>query len=206
MKKNWNNLASGYTLVEILVVVSIFLLASTMILSFVKQGFQVNRFVMEQSDAIRSARKGMEYLIKEIREASPAENGSFPIDTADDQNLIFYSDIDSDELVERVRYYLDGTNLMKGIIEPSGFPPVYTSEEQTKLISPYVRNGATPIFYYYNGDYPQDTENNPLPTPAQVNNIKLIRMLLQVNLDPAQAPESFILISNSQIRNLKNNL
>jgi len=197
---------AGFTLIETIITLGIFLLIITAVTAFVAQGFRVNRFTLHQSEAISQARKGMDSLVKEIREASPAENGSYPIETADDQNLIFYSDIDADELVEKIRYFLDGTDLKKSIIEPTGFPPEYSGVEQITTISQYIRNDTIPLFYYYNRDYPTDTENNPLTTPAAVNEIKLIRIFLEVNVDPGQAPEHFILISNSQIRNLKDNL
>jgi len=197
---------AGFTLTETIITLGIFLLVTTAITAFIAQGFRVNRFTLHQSGAISQARKGMDFLVKEIREASPAENGSYPIEIADDQNLIFYSDIDADELVEKIRYFLDGTNLKKGITEPTGFPPEYSEAEQITTISQYIRNDTDPLFYYYNRDYPNDTENNPLDTPAAVNEIKLIRIFLEVNVDPGQAPKHFILISNSQIRNLKDNL
>ena len=196
----------GFSLLEMIVVLSIFLVVSTIVTSFVAQNFRVNRFALEQSDAINQARRGMDIMVRELREASAAENGSFPVDTASDQTLIFYSDIDADALLERVRYFLDGTELKKAVLDPSGFPPVYTGEETINTISQYVRNDLTPIFYYYNKDFPNDTINNPLETPAAVNQIRLVKILLEINVNPAQAPKHFILISNSQLRNLKDNL
>ena len=203
---NCKNNLKGFTLIETLVVLSIFTLAVILVGSFVVQGFKINRFTMEQGDAISYAQKGIDIMVKEIREASPSENGSYPITLALDQSITFYSDIDADEMVEQVRYYLDGTDLKKATINPSGFPPVYTGEETVSTISRYVRNNPDPIFYYYNGDFPGDEENNPLTTPAPTNEIRLVRVFLKVNVDPEKAPEHFILISNSQLRNLKNNL
>jgi len=200
------NQAQGFTLIEALVTIGIFLLILSAVTAFIAQSFKVNRFSIQQSDAINQTRKGIDIMIKEIREASPAENGSYPIDTAQNQTLTFYSDIDQDEFVERVRYFLDGSNLKKAVSKPSGFPPLYSDEEQIITISEYVRNDADPIFYYYNKDFPTDTENNPLSMPVAINEVRLIRIFLKVNVDPAYAPDDFVLISNSQLRNLKDNL
>ncbi|MDX9893294.1 MAG: prepilin-type N-terminal cleavage/methylation domain-containing protein [Patescibacteria group bacterium] len=197
---------NGFTITEMLIAIFIFLLVTTFTTSFVVQNFKVNRFALEQSEAINNARKGMDIIVKELREASPSENGSYAVASAQNQSLTFYSDIDADESVEKVRYFLEGSELKRGITEASGFPPVYDGIEDINIISEYVRNGSTPIFYYYNANYPTDTQNNPLPTPAEVNQIRLVRIFLEINVDPGQAPEHFILISNTQLRNLKNNL
>jgi len=205
MKNNFIK-QSGYSLLEILITMGIFLIVIVFVTAFVSQSFKVNQFTMEQSEAINHARKGIDLMVKEIRESSPAENGSYPIENADSQTITFYSDIDADELVEKIRYFLDGTDLKKGTTEPSGFPPVYTGEETIITVSKNVRNNESPVFYYYNSDYPTDTVNNPLTVPAGVNEIRLIRVILTVNVDPNKAPENFVLISNAQIRNLKDNL
>lgn len=197
---------SGMTVLELLIVMGIFSMAVLGVVGFIIQSYKANLFADQQSEAISQARRGLDTMIKEIREASPSENGSYPIDSAQTQNLIFYSDIDSDEEIERIRYTLTETDLIKGVTEPSGFPPEYINPEQTKILSRYVQNGSEPIFYYYNGDYPNDTENNPLSYPVQIQHVRLIRTYLKINVDPRRAPEDFLLISNSQIRNLKDNL
>ena len=203
-KKSHNQ--SGLSLLEIVVTLGIFSMAIVGVSTFITQSYKANLLANEQAEAIENARTGTDIMVKEIREASPAENGAYPIEVANDQNLIFYSDIDSDELIEKVRYYLDGTNLIKAVTDPSGFPPEYINPAQETIISRYVQNGTEPLFYYYNADYPIDTVNNPLITPAAVNNIRLVRTYLKINVDISRAPDNFILISNSQIRNLKDNL
>ena len=197
---------TGYSLLEVMMTLGIFLIVVFGLSAFISQNYRATLFADEQSEAIQQARRGVEQMVKEIREALPAENGAYPIELANDQTLIFYSDLDADELVERVRYTLEGTNLVKGVTEPEGFPPAYTTPEETTILSRYVQNGSEPIFFYLNGNYPTDTEDNPLQTPAPVNQIRLVRVFLEINVDPSRAPENFALISNSQLRNLKDNL
>lgn len=192
---------------EVIVAVAIFLVSVLILGDFIRQAFDSNRFTLELSDAINFAKKGIDTMEKELREASYADNGDYPLASSTSQSIIFYSDIDTDEMSERVRYFLEGTELKKGVINPTGNPAQYLSgSEVVTTISQYIRNGTDPIFYYYNGDYPADTVNNPLPNPVNVNRVKLIRMILNVNIDPIKAPGDFNLEIFVQPRNLKNNL
>lgn len=198
---------AGISLLEIIIYIAIFSLAIVITTNFIVQGYKVYYFGQEQSDAIRSAQAGVETMVREIREARSADNGAYALELADDQEFIFYSDVDQDELTEKVRYFLDGATLKKGIIKPSITEPItYDGPETITVISEYVHNGANPIFYYYNGDWPEDTQNNPLPSPARLIETKLMQVNLRINVVPTRAPEDFILESYSQIRNLKTNL
>lgn len=199
---------SGFTLLESIVAITIFVIATFIVMEYIVQGYKSNQFVIELSDAVEYAQKGIETMEKEIREASYADTGDFPIVDANNQSFTFYGDIDSDDNVEKVRYFLTGTNLIKGVTEPTVTPPIeyLAINEATSTISQYVNNGSDPIFYYYNGNYPADTTNNPLTTPSDVNVIKLVRLFLKINLVPARAPDDVILDIFVQMRNLKNNL
>ncbi len=199
---------SGLSLMEILVALGILLLVTALVWMFVKQSYFFQSFVFEQSTSINEAQRGVETLVKEAREAMPADTGAYPIESADKFELIFYSDYDRDVTVERVRYFLSGSDFIKAVTEPSGSPLVYSpqNEEQT-IISRYVRNTQDePVFTYYNGDYPDDTEHNPLPTPADPLALRLVHIRLKINAIPDKAPKEFILESDVQIRNLKDNL
>ncbi|HRY63085.1 MAG TPA: hypothetical protein P5267_00545, partial [Patescibacteria group bacterium] len=163
---------------------------------------------LEQSTSINEAQRGVETMVKEIREAMPADTGAYPIEKADKFELIFFCDYDRDVSVERVRYYLDGSDFIKGVTEASGSPLQYLPQNETTVIlSRYVRNTPEePVFTYYNGDYPGDIENNPLTAPADPATLKLIHVRLHINAIPEKAPKSFILESDVQVRNLKDNL
>ncbi len=176
-------------------------------MSFVIIDLKAHRFAMEQNEAITHAQKGIQTMVKEIREASISDAGDYPVSAADSQELIFFADIDKDLAVERVRYYLEGSDLKKGTIEPSGWPVQYSlGDEQIIVLSKYVRNGSDPIFYYYDGLTPSPTSTEPLAAPADVDEVRLIRMYLKINFNPMIAPDNFELDSYAQIRNLKDNL
>ena len=107
----------GITLMEVILAVAIFVLATFMIAIFIIQNFQAQNFSMEQSLAIGEARRGVETMVKELRETLPGDTGAYPIESANDQQLIFYADYDRDDAIEKVRYWLDDTEFKKGVIE-----------------------------------------------------------------------------------------
>lgn len=96
----------GFTLIETVVAIFIFVLALGSVVGFIVAAYRTQSYTWEQSIAIDEARRGIETMVKEIREAQTADDGSFPIEKADDKEFIFYSDIDKDGQAERVRYFL----------------------------------------------------------------------------------------------------
>ena len=197
----------GFSLIEVIVTVFIFTLTLGAVTGFIIYFYRSYSYNFEQIQAINEARKGIETMVKEIREARYGDDGSYPLEEAGDFQFIFYSDIDRDDLTERVRYFLEGTDFKKGVVEPSGDPPQYIlADENVSILSSYVRNTSQPIFTYYNGDWPTDTINNPLPTLARLTETKLMHVYLKVNIDPNRPPDDFELESDAQIRNLKTNL
>ncbi|MBI4708842.1 MAG: prepilin-type N-terminal cleavage/methylation domain-containing protein [Candidatus Portnoybacteria bacterium] len=203
-----NKSQKGFSLIELMIVMFIFVLGISVLFSLVVYSYRGHAYVFQQATAINEARRGVETMVKEIREAKTGEDGSYAIDQAGDFEFVFYSDIDSDDSVERIRYFLDGSDFKKGVVEPSGDPPEYVLAGETfSVLSYYVRNGiTTPVFSYYNGDWPQDTVNNPLPTLTRLTDTKLMHVFLKINVDPARPPDNFELESDTQIRNLKTNL
>jgi len=99
----------GFTMVETMVTIAIFSLVIGATMGFITISYKTYGFSWQQSVAINEARKGIETMVKEIREARTGDDGSYPIEKARDKEFIFFSDIDKDEEVERVRYFLGTT-------------------------------------------------------------------------------------------------
>jgi len=97
---------NSFTLIETVVTVFIFALAMGAISGLVIMGYRIHSFTWQEATAIGEARKGIESMIKEIREARVGDDGAYIIEKAEDYEFIFYSDIDKDEAVERVRYFI----------------------------------------------------------------------------------------------------
>src|SRR3989344_4644245 len=115
----------------------------------------------------------------------------------------FYSDIDDDGLKEKVRYFLNGPLLQKGVIKPTGSPLSYNpaSEKITTLI-PNVTNAT--IFTYYDENY--DGAGAELTSPINIPVVRLVKITITIDKDPNRAPVTTIFSTQVSIRNLKDNL
>lgn len=120
---------AGFTLVETMVAVFIFILISGLTFLFIFFIYRYYKTNWQQSVAIEEARRGVETMVKEIRMASPSQDGSYPIEKAEDKEFVFYSDIDGDGDIERVRYFLGTVN----------------SGSQTKECETFIKGGACDV-------------------------------------------------------------
>jgi hypothetical protein len=185
-----------------LVVIAVSTAAMVAIVTSVLYFYRTNAATVEQAFAIDSARKGVEFVVRDLREATYSEEGAYPIVSAGPTSLTFYSDIDRDSSVERIRYFLDGTNLKKGVTDAFGDPLTYDGGLETiSLISDSVRNGAlgVPIFSFF------DSAGNSIDGTA-VTEVSFVTINLTVNINPSRLPEDFTLRSSTTLRNVKTNL
>lgn len=208
LKKNANPKKSqGFTLIEILIVLVLMSVLAGALLTLQYILAQNQIVVWRSYISVNEANNNVTALVREVRTARYSDSGTYPLVTAEDNELIFYSDDDFDGQAERVRYFLDNATLSKGVIEPTSYPVSYPqNQEKVKVISENIRNGATPVFTYYNQDWPQDTINNPLTTPASPAQVKLIKIYLRLNTNDNQPNKDYIIESYTQVRTLKENL
>ncbi|PIS13549.1 MAG: hypothetical protein COT67_01155 [Candidatus Tagabacteria bacterium CG09_land_8_20_14_0_10_41_14] len=96
----------GLTIIETLAAIGIFTLLMVTVSSLIISIYRSQDYSWQQAMAINEARRGIEIMSKEIREARDASDGSYVIEKAEDKEFIFYSDIDDDGKAERVRYFL----------------------------------------------------------------------------------------------------
>lgn len=213
MKKNYQLLTTnpqfnkGYTFIEVLIVLVLMgILGSALVgLQYILSQNQI--VAWRNYLSVEGANSSITTLVREIRTARDGDNGAYSLELAEDNQIAFYSDYDFDGKTERLRYFLAGPQFSKGVTEPTGYPITYPSDqEKVKVITNLVRNQENPVFYYYNGDWPTDTENNPLLTPASLSDIKLIRLYLRLNTTPNEPEKDYVLESFSQVRMLKENL
>ncbi len=204
MKKTKN---AGFTLVEISVGLTVTIIIGLAIagLQYIISKSQVA--VYNGSIKVEYANSNVSAMVKEIRTAHNGDNGSYVIESATPTSFIFYSDIDADGKTERVRYYLNGTSLMKGIIKPTGSPITYPSaSEQIRVVSDGVQNGATPVFSYYDKNWPTDTINNPIVSPVNASKVRVVKIYLRINTIANDSIHDYVMDSSAMIRTLKDNL
>lgn len=198
----------GLTLVEMLValfIMSAGMVGFTLLLS---STWKSNKFIIETGISAIKVNRASAELINNLRKVRQADNGDYPVESGDDFDIQVYLDIDNDGVTERVHYWLDQASdqLMRGIREPSATnPPTYAAGDgTTSVIANYIVNDAAqPLFYYYNENYPGDVVNNPISTPIAVQDVRLVRILLRVNIDPIKAPNNINVESFVDLRNLE---
>lgn len=196
---------SGMTLIEALIAVGIFTIGiGGFSLLFVKS-WQGNSYVFEMGQSSMAASQGVNEIVGYLRKVRQGDDGSYPIKSADDNDLVVFSDYDKDGITERLHFYKSGAQLIMGWRKPTGtLPKIYAAGDQgTKIITDRIVNDAsTPIFYYYNRDYPADQANNPATTPANIADVRLVKILLKINIDPNRAPDNIETSSFVELRNL----
>ena len=192
----------GFTLIEVFVSMAIALMMVSAATAFIIYGGKANIFGSEQDMAVKNARKAGAEITKEIREAAQGDNAGYLLDLVEAQNFIFYSNIDDDDSIEKVRYFLDDHMLKKVVINPSGDPLEYSAvNAATTTIAMYINNQAEAIFTYY------DTANNLIADPiSDKSDIRLVHISLKVNVNPNIAPQDYYVEMEAHIRNLKDNL
>ena len=188
----------GLAMIEALVWIAVFTAAMLAIVSSLLYFYRTNSYAIEQATATASAQRGLEQMMRTIREGAYSSEGAFPIVSVAADDFIFYADIDSDALIERVHYYISGTDLIRGVTEASGNPPSYTGGETTTVISEYVRNiaqGLTTFRYY-------DELGSEITNYANWTAVRFVKVTLAVNVNIATLPNQLTLNSSAAIRNL----
>lgn len=190
----------GISLVETMVVVAITAMVAGSLLSAIRYFYVNNAYVFEAATSVDSARRGLATALADLREASYGDDGAYPVSAAATSSITFFSDVDSDGGVERVKIWKSGTTLYKVVTNAGGNPPSYTGQSSaTTTIATYMRNGtSTPVFVYYNSSGAQlATTSTPLASIATVGTT------MQIDLNPNRAPQIFTLTGSATLRNLR---
>ena len=201
----------GITFVEMVVTIAI---ASIVMLGtslFFVRMWTSYHFTIKSGIASLIASRGVEETVNLMRKAQPAQNGAFPIALADDHEFIFYADYDDDDVVERIRFFVDGDEFKRGIVEPdNSTPPVYNGTETIKVIARNVANNIAsgePVFEYYDIDGEiyeySDIEGKALETVATPGDIRMVKITLYINPEPVlRSPDDVRIQSFVVVRNL----
>lgn len=192
----------GFTLTETVVVVALFTIIMLAIMESIAAFYRLNAYTIAQAYQVDHARRGTEQLVRDLREMTYADNGTFPITLMEEYRAGFYSDIDRDDSVEYIEYSLSSTTLYKKVFSATGTPLTYstTTPESTTTLSEYVQNELQniPIFVYY------DMNGNPATATTTVTDIRYVEVSVIVNIDPIRDPGQYMLRSSAALRNLKN--
>ncbi len=194
------NHSRGITLLETVVWIGIFTFAMTAVSQSVLYFFRTSTYSIQESTAVTSTQRGIDSMVRSIREAAYSNVGAFPIVTISTSSFTYYANTDTDSLVEQVRYYVSGTTLYLGIIKPTGDPAVYTGAEATSTVSEYIKNisQGVNLFTYY------DAAGAQISDFTKIGNVRFVTVNLVADIDPNRAPTLITLRSSAALRNLVN--
>lgn len=196
----------GFTLVETILTIFIFSLMMTAITFFARNIFYLNVVASNSLSVEFETRKVLKPMANEIRSASPSSLGSYPLESLGTSTLTFYSDLDGNGVKERVRYFLSGTLLKKGVVTPTGSPLAYNlcAEVVTTVVRDVRNASSTPLFEYYNTTY--DGTTPALTMPVLTSMVRLIKVSVIVDTDPSRPLRAKTVTTQITLRNLKDNL
>ncbi len=194
----------GMTLVEVMVSVSLFTIIMLAVTSSIAALYKYNSYTISQTYQVYHARRGVESLVRDVREMTFADDGSFPLARMENNIIGFYSDIDRDDSVEYVEYELATTTILyKRVYNATGTPVTYnlTEPDEIHVLSEYVQNmlQGTSTFFYY------DRSGNLANSSTRVTDIGFIRVQAIVNIDAVKNPGQFMLRGSAALRNIINN-
>jgi len=122
---NWHK-QQGFTLLEMMMATMIFALVIVVgygFWSFISRNFELT---YEEARILDEATLAVNEFVSDVRESRVGSEGSYPLHTTNDQELVFYSDVDDDGLAERVRYYLNDNQLIKQVFHSEGIGEAYS--------------------------------------------------------------------------------
>lgn len=188
------------SLIETVVTVAIVAVIVPAIVGSIIFFYRANTSSLEQSYQVNNARRGVEFLVRDVREATYGDTGAYPLAGIASTSLTFYADTDNDASIERISYTLIDTALYRTVLKSSGVPPSYSDAGATSTVSLYVRNleEVAPLFRYY------DKSGNEITDYAEVDEVRSVAVFLVVNVLPVRAPTEFTLRSRATLRNLRN--
>jgi len=199
-------LNEGFTLIELVVAIFGFSLIMWGLIGLFSGIFRSSD---QQGGLLADTDQGRKLAFQiatEIRNAQTGLNGAYVLDTAANQQIIYYSNSDKDSSIERIRYFTQNGQLWKGITEYNG-TTYATTTEKTALMQSDLANGSNPVFYYYTGDYIGSSTQSSLTQPVNVTQVKFVKVTLQIyNKAGVKNTNTFTIIASAAIRNLKTNL
>ena len=158
------------------------------------------------SEAIQS-RSEAEHITKSV--VRPLREATFPsevdpaFESADDDDITFFSDIDNDQKPEKVRMFKSGSQLKRSVLQTTNTesPWQFGGTAEVKVLSSNVRNTSSdPIFRFYQ-TYDQQVTATPL-TQEKRAKIRLLRIRLKIDSDPNIPPGETVLEDDVFLRNV----
>ncbi len=189
----------GYTLVELLVAIAIILLIIPVLYASIETVYSSHARTIARAFALIEASHGVETIVRDVRAAVYAEDGSLPLVSIGTSSLTLFADTDYDGRVERVRYFLASSTLSKGTIEPTSTSSYPTASETVTTVARGITNSASssPLFRYYSAT------SSPIVSASSSLLVRRIEVEVIAQARFRRELATTTLQSSASIRNLK---
>jgi len=187
------------TYIETIVWITVFTSATIALGSSLVYFYHAAQYSIEQSSAVASVQRAMDTMVRTIREASYASDGAYPMASLGNDQIVFYAHTNAQSpYAQKVRFFVQGTSLMQGVIEPAGDPPAYGATETISKLADYVQNLAiaTSTFSYY------DEDGVLMTDLTRIGAVRFVRASVTVDVNVNDQPTRLTLRSSTALRNL----
>lgn len=196
LRKTWDA-QGGYSLVELLVVITLTTLIAVPLVVFSYKGLTSYEFLQAQSNTSTELSGLSQRMAKVIR-------GSTNILDAQANTLTLYGYFSpADTEVKKIRYFISGTNLNIGVTRPDSASQPYTYNNNPEVITTTridLAMQSNPMFTYY------DETGAQLPNGFANSQIKEIGIYVAANPRTKQLGVPVALSTRITLRNFKTNL
>jgi type II secretory pathway component PulJ len=195
---------SGLTLLEVVLSIGLTALIVIVLSKFSSTVTSVGTVINQRLQVQQDLEQTIQVMTTEIRSAGPSASGGYPLESAASSSFIFFSDVERDGVMERVRYYFGTSTLQKGVVEPSSStPPIYVSStEIVKAVIPNVIIGSSSFQYF--GSSATSTAA-PLTSPVDIAAVRFMRISISADVSTSSAPKPITFSNTITIRNLRSN-
>ncbi len=197
MKKNLftkKYLEKGFSLIEMMISVAVLTLILSVIGLFQTDVLSMNNLVSSGLNDKYYNKQFLKAFVFEVRNATTSQARDYPLAQVGTSSLIFYSNVDDENDIEKVSYYLDGTSFKKTAIKPTA-ENVYNDEN--KILVKEIENiESASIFEFYASSTEGSFVRTPMSEPINLFEVRLIKIKLQT---------ASVIETQVAPRNLKNN-
>lgn len=187
------------TFIELIVAIGILLVLLPIVTSVIGSLYRTQGETLARAAVLSATTEGVKDIIRDVRSSVYGEDGSLPLVTIASSTLTLYTDTDLDGRIERVRYFLSGTTLRKGVVEPSATSSYSSGSE---VVSDYLRNvinfaSSTSVFKYYTATSTQVTSQ------SRILDVRRVEVNVIAQNRVGQKLGTITLTSSASVRNLK---
>jgi len=210
------NSKRGLTLIELMMVISVFAILSAGMMTFIGRSFEISREQFEQVRITDDARFQMERMGDAIRDAQFIDcNGDGETDTpvehwlqaANENSIMFYTNFDDEAGMELVRYFTEpGVSQRKTIIyrgiRQLNSDCTSNGAEEIKILIQTLRNAdetpPTPLFRYF----ATGSDSTEMSSPISLTEVRRVRLQLVVDESEVQFPTDIRLTTDLSPRSV----